>query len=85
MRYERESIEFQPVTVTVDGAVVTTGVTFAITPHSDRPVTYIAPTTVAGKTGVMVQGLTPGLHAVWAKVASTPEAVVINCGTIIIT
>jgi len=80
--YERESIEFQPVTVTVNGAPVTSGVTFAITPNGTRPLAYVAPTTVDGKIGVMVQGLAHGLYDVWAKVNSTPEAVVINCGYI---
>ena len=80
--YERESIEFQPVTVTVDGDVVADGVTFAITPNGTRPLVYAAPTTVDGKIGVMIQGLTPGLYSVWAKVASTPETVVMKCGTI---
>ena len=83
--YERESIEFQPVIVTVDGAVVTSGFTVAIVPNGARPTTYVAPITLAGKTGVMIQGLTPGLYGVWAKVASTPETVVIKCGTVIIT
>jgi hypothetical protein len=83
--YERESIEFQPVTVTVDGVAVTTGVTLAIVPNGTRPTTYSTPATVAGKAGVMVQGLTPGLHTIWAKVVGTPETVVINCGTVIIT
>ena len=80
--YERESIEFQPVTVTVNGTPVTTGVTLAITPNGTRPLAYVAPTTVDGKIGVMVQGLTHGLYDVWAKVNSTPEAAVINCGYI---
>jgi len=83
--YERESIEFQPVTVTVDGEAVTDGVTFAITPNGARPLAYVAPTTVDGKIGVMIQGLTPGMYRVWAKVVSTPETVVINCGTVIVT
>ena len=80
--YERESIEFQPVTVTVNGTPVTTGVTLAITPNGTRPLTYTAPTMVDGKIGVMVQGLTHGLYDVWAKVNSTPETVVMNCGYI---
>jgi hypothetical protein len=85
MRYERESIEFQPITVTVDGAVVTTGVTFAITPNGTRPLAYSTPTMLGGKAGVMVQGLQPGVYNVWAKVASTPETVVVNCGPIVVT
>lgn len=84
-RYERESTEFQPVTVTVDGTAVTSGVTLAITASGQRPVTYAAPVTIDGKAGVMVQGLQPGAYNVWAKVDSTPETVVINCGSILIT
>jgi len=84
-RYERESIEFQPVNVTVDGVAVTSGVTFAITPNGDRPTTYTPPTTINGTPGVMIQGLTPGLYGIWAKVNSSPETVVIKCGTITIT
>lgn len=84
-RYERESTEFQPITITVDGAPATDGVTFAITPSGQRPVTYAAPVTIDGKAGVMVQGLEPGAYNVWARVDCTPESVVINCGSILIT
>jgi len=80
--YERESIEFQPVTVTVNGAPGTSGLTVAIPPNSTRPLAYGAPTTVDRKIGVMVQGLAHGLYDVWAQVASTPETVVMNCGYI---
>jgi hypothetical protein len=83
--FERESIEFQPVNVTVDGAAVTSGVTFAITPNGQRPTTYTAPTTIGGQTGVMVQDLQPGIYQVWAKITSTPETPVILCGNIAIT
>ena len=83
--YERESIEFQQVTVTVDGEATTAGLSFAITSNGARPNTYVEPVIVAGKTGVMIQGLAPGLHSIWAQVASTPETVVINCGTVRIT
>ena len=51
-------------------------------PNGTRPTTYTMPATVAGQTGVMVQGLAPGLHTVSAKVDSAPETVVIGCGAI---
>lgn len=81
MTYPRESVEFQPVTVTVDGVAVTTGVTFAVVPYGDRPVTFVAPTTLGGKIGVMVSGLGVGVYRVWAQVTSAPETPVIDCGT----
>jgi len=83
--YPRESVEFQPVTVTVDGAPVTTGVQFCITSHGLRPVTWVAPTTLDGKIGVMVTGFTPGLYDVWAQITSSPEFPVIDCGIISVT
>ena len=83
--YERESIEFLPVTVTVDGQPVTAGVTFCIAPQSARPTEFAAPVTLGGKIGVMIQGLTPGGYRIWAKVTSNPETPVINCGYITVT
>jgi hypothetical protein len=81
----RESVEFQPITITVDGAAVTTGVTFAIAATGTRPTTWVDPVTLGGNIGIMLTGLTPGLYRVWATVASSPETVVIDCGYLSIT
>jgi hypothetical protein len=83
--YERETIEFQAVTVTVDGVAVTDGVTFCIAPQSERPALFTAPATLAGNIGVMIQDLQPGGYRIWARVESNPEQPVINCGYISIT
>jgi len=83
--YPRESVEFAPVTITVDGTPVTTGVTFAVVANDTRPSTWVAPTTLDGKIGVMLTGLTPGLYKVWGKVVSSPETPVIDCGYVSIT
>lgn len=80
MTYPRETVEFQPVTVAVDGVVVTSGVAFAVVPYGDRPATFVAPTALNGKIGVMVSGMTPGTYRVWAQVTSVPETPVIDCG-----
>ena len=85
MSYPRETTEFQAVTVTVDGAVVTTGVTFCVVPDQARPVTFITATSLSGKIGVMVTGLAPGNWRVFAKVASSPETPVIDCGLFTVT
>ena len=83
--YPRESVEFQPVTVLVDGVAVTTGVTFCVTPPGVRPVTFTAPTTLGGKIGVMVTGFPVGVNKVWGRVVSAPETPLIECGEFIIT
>jgi len=83
--YPRETTEFCAVTITVNGAPVTTGVTICLTPHNTRPVTWVAPTTLNGAIGVMLTGLTPGYYDIWAKISSSPETPVIDCGYIQIT
>ena len=83
--YPRETVEFQPVTVTVNGALITTGVTFSVVAGDLRPTTWIAPTTLDGKIGIMITGLTPGIYQIYAKVVSTPEIPVLDCGTFRIT
>jgi hypothetical protein len=83
--YPRETVEFLPITVTLNAATITTGVTFCDVPDGARPVTFTQPTTLSGRIGVMVQGYQPGPRRVWAQVASDPEDVVIDCGTYQIT
>jgi hypothetical protein len=80
--FERETVEFQPVTVTLNGTPVTTGVKFAIAVPGARPATFSAPATLAGEIGVMVQGLAPGGYYIWAQITSSPETPVIRCGYI---
>ena len=83
--YPRETIEFQAVTVTVDGTAVTTGVQLCVVAHGSRPTGWAAPTALGGKIGVMVEGLTPGLYDIWAQITSSPEIPVIDCGIISVT
>lgn len=83
--YPRETVEFQPVTVTVDAVAVTTGVTFALVADGTRPVTFNTATALGGKIGVMLTGLAPGSWRIYAKVTSAPETPVIDCGVIFIT
>lgn len=84
-RYPRESIEFQPVTVTLNGLNITAGVLFQVAPTGDRPTgAWVAPTTLSGVIGVMVSGQLPGVYTVWAQIASSPETTVLNCGSYIV-
>lgn len=78
--YERESVEFQPVEIKLNGAVVLDGVSYAIVPDGERPVTFTAAVILSGKTGVMIQGLSRGTYRIFAKVLNTPEVPVIDCG-----
>jgi hypothetical protein len=80
--YERETNEFVPVTVTVNGAVTISGVSLCVTAAFDeRPVTWVAATILDGETGFMLTGRPVGSYRVWAKVSDSPEAPVIDCGT----
>ena len=79
-RYERETDEFQPVTVTVNGEPVTTGVEFSVVRDGQRPGTWAAPMTVDGAVGVRVNGFEPGNWHVFARVTDAPEIPVISCG-----
>jgi hypothetical protein len=78
--YPRETVEHLPVPVTVDGALVTTGVTLAVVAKGERPVTFATPLTLNGKIGVLLTGMAPGFWDVYAKVSSSSETPVIYCG-----
>jgi len=78
--YPRESIEFQPITVTIDGAAITTGVDIAITGRSERPTVWVPATVLDGKLGFMVGTYQPGDHLVWCRYTDNPEVPVILAG-----
>jgi hypothetical protein len=83
--FPRESVEFQPVTVTRDGSTVSTGVSFSIVPDGERPEEFTAAMTMFGKTGCMVSGLDRGTYRIFAKIADSPETPVIDCGYFYVT
>lgn len=78
--YPRETVEFQPVSVTRDGAAVTAGLAFAVVPDGTRPVTFTPAVVAEGKTGVMVSGLTAGTYRIFAQISAGAETPVIDCG-----
>lgn len=78
--YQRETVEFIPVTVTVDGVPVTSGVEFAVTSGGARPTSWAAPVTIDGQIGVMTSQQPLGRYTVWARISSAPETPVICCG-----
>ena len=84
--YPRESVEWQPINITVDGTPVLTGVQVAVVPAGVRPAAWTTPTTLAGKLGVMLTGLTLGLYDIWVQVNGyAPETPVVFAGSVRIT
>ena len=80
--FPRETVEFQGVPVTKDGVVVTTNIEYAIVAPGARPSGWASATTLAGATGFLVQNYTAaGTWQVWARITSSPEIAVIDCGT----
>jgi len=86
MTYPKETKEFQPIRVRVDGADVLTGVEVAVVAPSVRPTTWVAPVTMDnGQLAVLIDGMAPGSWNVWAKVTTADEAAVIYCGSFKVT
>lgn len=78
--YPRESVEFQPVLVTLDGEPITANVEFSITNMTARPSDWSAATVLQNQVGVMIVGLSVGTYKVWARITDSPEIPVIDCG-----
>jgi hypothetical protein len=78
--YQRETIEHQPVTTTVNGVVTTAGLKYSVVTTGTRPTTWVDPVTVDGKPGVMIQGYPPGVYTVYVQVTANPETPVENAG-----
>lgn len=78
--YQRETIEHQPVTTTVNGAATGDGVKYAVEPTGARPSVWLDPVTVDGKSGVMIQGYQPGVYTVYVQVTANPETPVETAG-----
>jgi hypothetical protein len=82
--YERETVDFQPVNVTVGGAPVTAGVEVCVVPEDQRPAAFI-PAVVRGATiGVSIAGMSPGTYDVYTRVSAGPDVPVIKCGSFIV-
>jgi len=81
--YPRESVEFQPVLVTRDNVIITSGVSFAVITPTARPQSsdWFAATVLQGATGFLTGTYAPGVWNVWAQISDSPETPVINCGS----
>lgn len=86
MKYPTETKEFQPISVKVDGVEVTSGVQVCVTPPGTRPLTWTNPVlTDDGRLAVLIDQLSAGSYAVWAKATTADEAAVVYCGMFKIT
>jgi hypothetical protein len=82
--YPRETIEFQPIDITVDGAPAVAA-QYQLTTGSARPSgAWTNVTALGGKVGFLITGLAVGRYLVWAKLTSAPETPVILVGAFII-
>lgn len=75
--YERETVEFLEVIVTLDGALTTAGIKTAVT-TGERPTAWSPAVIVDGKAGLMVEGRSPGVYTVWAQVTAGAEIVALR-------
>lgn len=76
----RETIEFLPITIMVDGVKVTNGVSLSSVIAPQRPIVWSPATLVGTNIGLIVSAPAPGLYTVYAKIAGTGETPVILCG-----
>lgn len=80
---QRETLEFIPIAVTVNGEAVTQNVEFCIVGLDERPTAFAAAVTLDGSIGVMIDAsaLGVGLFRIFAKITDSPEVPVIDAGT----
>lgn len=84
--YERETKVLYPILATRDGIPTTGSVEYAILPKAqrpeDNPTAWVPPATLEGKSGIMLESLTPGFYRIWARITTTAEAPVYVVDTI---
>jgi hypothetical protein len=79
--YDRDSIEFCAVDISVNGVapdpldVELAIVAYPLRPEEDQ---WVAPVSLDGAIGVMVEGLDPGQYEVWVRVTANPETPVLK-------
>jgi hypothetical protein len=89
--YPRETIEFQPIDITVDGQPAVAA-QYQLVASPSAALDYLARpsgawtnvTTLGGKVGFLINGLAIGRYLVWAKLSSAPETPVILVGAFIV-
>lgn len=74
--YQRETIDLVSVTTKDYDTVITDNLMYAVVPMGQRPGDvadpWVAPVVLDGRSGVLVQGLPPGVYSVFVQVTSSP-------------
>ena len=83
--FPHETTEYVTFDVTLDGALVTSGIQVSVVPEGTRPTVWTTPAIVNGKTAVLITGLTAGTWHIWARASSNPEFAILDCGYILLT
>ena len=78
--FQRETDDWLPAPVTIDGVNVISGVSYCITLRGVRPVTFTASVLRTDRIGVKVTGLSVGTYDVYARVSAPPDLPVIKIG-----
>ena len=81
----RETVEYIPIEVTLNGVVTTTGVSYAIVADGSRPTSWTSATVLNGATYGLITGLSAGTYIIWARVNAAPETPVIECRPLVVT
>lgn len=81
--YLKESVEFQAIEVTRDGAA-TSDFEVCIVRAGERAAGWEPATVVDGKPGVMIEGLDFGEYWVYVRIQDNPETPVLRAGTVTI-
>ena len=81
-QYPRATTEFVPVSLTGNGAPVTSGVRLSVVPDGPQPGTWQPAVTRGQAIGFVLTGLTPGYFRVWAQATDGSYTPVIDCGLI---
>jgi hypothetical protein len=82
--YERETQEFQPVVVTLDGVPLLSNFEVALVPRGWRPTLWASPATIDDKPGIMIQGLNPGVYEIFVRITDMPEIPVVWAGSVVV-
>lgn len=84
--YERETNEFQPIVVVVDGVTLTavTNLSFSITDLSTRPSVWIAAELYGSDVGLWVTDMEVGTYQVWWKYIVGSETIIRRSGQLIV-
>lgn len=75
---------YQKDTTTGTKTLVTSGLEFSVVPNGQNEGTFTPAVTRGNTAGFQVSGLTAGVWRIWARISASGDAVILDCGTIIV-